>query len=137
MGFPAIPQGHSMSRLFMAFVDYEKVHSALVRRCASEYPGTETALQAAIAEWTKTNQSALDDIRVLVRDQMIQQGMSKDEADVRAAQSAEKITAFMINGIAKDPNLDSACRAGYAEQLASPEMNYTSFLERLRRERKK
>jgi hypothetical protein len=67
---------------------------------------------------------------------MIQKGMSKDEVDVRAAQSATKITACMMNGITKDSQLDNACWGGYAEHLASPEMNYTSFLERLRRERR-
>jgi hypothetical protein len=136
IGFPVMPQGGGMSQLFMAFVDYEKVHSELVRLCAIKYPGTEAALQTAIVEWTKTNQSALNDIRALVRDQMIQKGMSKDEVDVRTAQSATKITAHMMNGITKHSQLDNACRGGYAEQLASPEMNYTSFLERLRRERR-
>jgi hypothetical protein len=50
IGFRVMPQGGGMSQLFMAFVDYEKLHSELVRLCAINYPGTETALQTAILD---------------------------------------------------------------------------------------
>jgi|RhiMethySRZTD1v2_1073278.scaffolds.fasta_scaffold1577004_2 hypothetical protein len=136
---PALPQGAPYAGLaYSAFVDYAKVHSELVRLCATSYPGTESALQAAISQWTAARRPALDEIRALVRDQAVQKmGMPKDEVNSRLEQAGAKMTAFLLNGMSKDANLEAACRGQYAEQLSSPEMNYTSILERMKRDSRK
>jgi len=117
---------------YLAFLDYAAFHQQVLARCAAEYPGTEVALGGAIAEWTKKNQSALVELRSLMHERLLRQGMSPKEAEERDRQAAAKVTSFMLNGLnsTSASELSEMCSKAYAEQLTKPEMDYAALLQR-------
>jgi WD40 repeat protein len=126
----------ALPQAFMAFLDYDAFHDALIERCASQFPESAASLRAAIEHWTRRSRPALAELRRLTRDRMRREGRDEKDVDARTAQAAAKLTAFMITGLA-DPaqaRLADACTGGYSAQLAGAEMDYVGLLARAKAE---
>ncbi|MBI5920035.1 MAG: PD40 domain-containing protein [Betaproteobacteria bacterium] len=126
-------------RVHMVFLDYDAFHGQLINRCASRFPETVQSLQTAIAQWRQKNQPALQELRVLLRNKMVREGMNKKDVDARLAQSAANVTQFMIKPFAtmKEAELGPACSGYYTKGLGSPAMDYVNFLEQVKTELKR
>jgi hypothetical protein len=138
-GTVAVAQQGQTPTLYVAYVDYDVFHNQFIDRCASRIPETAQSFQAAIAQWSKNNRTALQDVRSILRDNTVREGMLEKDADARYAQLAANVTQFMIKGLEAMPGsqLKAACSGAYAEHLGSPGMDFVVFREKLKAELKR
>jgi WD40 repeat protein len=119
---------------FMSLIDYDAYHNQLIDHCASRFPETAQSLRTAITQWSKKNLPALKEIRSLLDEEMIDQGIPEKDLEERSAQAVAKMTQTMNKNLAAMPDseLKSTCSGKYAEQLGS--LDYVVFLEKIKTE---
>ena len=139
MGTDVFAQQDQSPKLYMAFLDYDDFHIQLIDKCVSRFPDTSQSLRTAIAQWSRRNRPALQEVRLLLRDKTVRDGMAEADADARIAQARTDVTQFMTKGLdsAPESHVKSWCFGEYAKQLSSPSMDYVVFLEQLKAELKR
>jgi hypothetical protein len=112
-------------------IDHEAVHLHLYERCLQINPDGAESFKEVTDKWGKKNYPALREIRLILRDAFVKEGMSVSDADAKIS----KVSKWMTDGIeAKFTNLSAeeflkVCSRQSAEELTS-QMDFVAFLDK-------